>query len=90
MNRAGNVYGRSWFPGTASTGGPSETQERVRTLVLGAPAPVGQVAGGDDEVRAARAPASEGERVGDLGILACPGVEIGNMEDACGHERMRL
>ena len=41
--------GMSWFPGTASSGGPSAAQERGRLLVLGAPAAVREVAARDDE-----------------------------------------
>ena len=89
VNRAGKVYGRSWFPGTASTGAPSERRKPGRVLVLLAPAPVRQVAGRDDE-RRPDSPYQRGERRLDLGSLACTRVEIGYMEEACRHDRMRL
>ena len=49
VKRAGNVYGRSWFPGTASTGGPSERRKPAARSCCVAAAPVGQVARRDDQ-----------------------------------------
>ena len=89
MKRAGNVYGRSWLPGTASTGSAERAQEPRGPLVLVPPAAVGQIARGDDELRIE--PLDErGERRLDLRILACTRVKIGYMKDAYRHDRMRL
>ena len=89
MNRAGKVYGRSWFPGTARTGAPKRAEEPRRVLVLLAPAAIREVAGGDDERRLDPAHES-GQRRLDLGILVCTRMKIGYMEEACRHDRMRL
>ena len=61
----------------------------VGALVLAAPAAVGQVARSDDEI-GLHLPGEAPERFLDPRILACTRVEVGNMQDACGHERMRL
>ena len=58
-------------------------------LVLAAAAAVGQVARRDDEI-GPHLLGEPPERVLDPRILACTRVEIGNMQDACSHERMRL
>jgi hypothetical protein len=57
--------------------------------VLSAPAAVGQVAGGDDELGSE--PLHE-RRQGrhDLRILVCTRVKIGYVEEAHRHDRMRL
>jgi hypothetical protein len=57
--------------------------------VLVAPAAVRQVARGDDDLRS-HAGREADERFLDLRLLACTHVEVGNMQDACGHERMRV
>ena len=58
-------------------------------FVLLAGSPMGEVARGDDQFRAD--PADEGaQRLLDLQILVCTRVEIGYMEEACRHDRMRL
>jgi hypothetical protein len=58
-------------------------------LMLLPPPAVRQVARRDDERRLD--PAHEGgERRLDLGSLVCTRVEIGYMEEACRHDRMRL
>jgi hypothetical protein len=58
-------------------------------LVLLAGAAVGEIARGDDQFRAD--PADEGgQRPLDLQILTCTRMEIGYMEEACRHDRMRL
>ena len=64
-------------------------QQSARALVLGAAAAVREVAGRDDEL--GRDPVDEcRQRLLDLRVLVCTRVEIGNMQDPCGHERMRL
>ena len=89
VKRAGNVYGRSWLPGTASTGVPNERRNTARPLVLLAAPAIREVAGGDDDVR--RDPVDQrGEGVLDLVILTCTRVKIGYMEDPRRHDRMRL
>ena len=80
----------SWLPGTATTGAAERAQERRRPVVLLAPAPVGQVAGRDDQfgldsLRAERASASLENRV-----VARPEMQIRNVEDARIHRRSRL
>ena len=58
-------------------------------LVLLAAAAVGEVAGRDDQLRLQ--PFDErGEGLLDRGILRCTRVEIGYMEEAPRHDRMRL
>ena len=58
-------------------------------LVLLAGAPVGEIARGDDQLRAD--PTDEGgQGLLDLKILTCTRVKIGYMEEACRHDRMRL
>ena len=89
VKRAGNVYGRSWFPGTASTGGAERAEEPRRPLVLVARAPVREIARGNDQLRPD--PQHEGlQRLLDLRLLLCTRVQIGYMEEACRHDRMRL
>ena len=70
--------------------GDAERAEKpVRALVLGAAAPIGQIAGRDDEL--GRRPLDErGERTLDLRVLALAHMEVGDVEDACDHDRMRL
>jgi hypothetical protein len=64
-------------------------EEAVGPLVLVSAPAVGEVAGGDDQLRAeARGESSQCllYRV----LIARTRVEVGNMQDACSHERMRL
>jgi hypothetical protein len=61
----------------------------MRALVLAAAAAVGQVAGGEDGLGGDSA-GEAGERLLDLRVFVCTDVEIGNVQDACGHERMRV
>ena len=57
-------------------------------MLVAAPA-MGEVAGGDNDVR--RDPFDQRcEGVLDFAILACTRVKIGYMEDPCRHNRMRL
>jgi hypothetical protein len=64
-------------------------EERVRPFVL-APAPaVGQVAGRDEDL-GAHVRGQADERRSDLRVLTCTHVEIGDMQDACDHERMSV
>jgi hypothetical protein len=58
-------------------------------LVLVAPAPVREVARRDYECRV-DSPYEGGERRFDLRSLVCTRMEIGYMEEACRHDRMRL
>jgi hypothetical protein len=68
---------------------PERPEEPGGVLVLVAASAVREIAGGDDEL--GPDPLDEGgERLLDLGILACTRVEIGYMEEACRHDRMRL
>ena len=65
------------------------TEEPRRLLVLPAPPSVREVAGGDDHLRPH--PAYErGQRLLDVRRLLCTRMEIGYMEEACRHDRMRL
>jgi len=64
-------------------------EEPVRALELCAPAPVAEIAGRDDEL-GLHALDERGHGRLDVRVLASAGVEIGNVEDACAHERMRL
>jgi len=59
----------------------------MRAAVLGRPPAVGEIPGRDDDLRADLLDQPR-ERLRDLGILTCTRVQVGNMEDACGHERM--
>jgi hypothetical protein len=70
-------------------GRPEGAKEVARPLVLAPASAIGQIAGGDDDL-GAHLSGEPDERCLDLRVLACTDVEIGNMEDACGHERMRL
>jgi hypothetical protein len=55
-----------------------------------APAPaVGQVAGRDDHF-GPHLPGEPDERRLDMRVLTCTHVKIGDMQDACDHERMRV
>jgi hypothetical protein len=56
-------------------------------LVLAATTAVRQVAGDDHELRL-DAQGEPCERILYLGVLTCTHVKIGNMQDACGHERI--
>jgi hypothetical protein len=58
-------------------------------LVLVSAAAVREVAGGHDQL-GADPPDEGGEGLLDLRILVCTRVEIGYMEEACRHDRMRL
>ena len=89
MKRAGNVYGMSWFPGTASTGAPEGAEEPGGPLVLVAAAAVGEIAGRDDQLRL-EALDEPRERPLDRGVLRCTRVQVGYMEEAPRHDRMRL
>jgi hypothetical protein len=50
---------------------------------------MGEVARGDDQLRLYLLD-QPGERRLDLAVLACARVQVGKVEDACSHERMRL
>ena len=64
-------------------------QQFCRPLVLRPASPVGEVAGGDDELRLD--PFHElREGALDLRLLACTCVQVGDMEEARGHDRSRL
>jgi hypothetical protein len=65
------------------------TKEPGGVLVLLAGSPVGEIARGDDQVWA-DPPDEGGQRLLDLQILTCTRMEIGYMEEACRHDRMRL
>src|SRR5581483_12397818 len=68
---------------------PEPHQERMRTFVLVAAAPVGEVTGRDDERR--RRPLDElGERRLDHRLLAGARVQVGDMNEAGWHSRVRL
>jgi hypothetical protein len=75
--------------GDGEYGNTEGGEEPVGPLVLVAPAPVRQVARSDDDLRR-HAGCEPDERLLDVRVLACAYVEIGNMQDACGHERMRV
>jgi hypothetical protein len=64
-------------------------EEPVRALELCATAPVAEIAGCDDEL-GLHALDERGHGRLDVRVLAYTGMEIGNVEDACAHERMRL
>ena len=69
--------------------GAERPQKQGCLLVLLAPAPVGEIARGDDQRRPD--PSHEGgERRLDFGSLVCTRMEIGYMEEARRHDRMRL
>ena len=87
-NRAG-VYGRSWLPGTASTGGPSERSRLAARSSCSPAAAMREIAGRDDELRLE--PLDEPrERLLDVPLLMCTHVEVGNMEEPRVHNRTRL
>jgi hypothetical protein len=64
-------------------------QDTGGALVLVAPAAIREVARRDDQLGTHPADESR-ERVGDVRILTCTDMEIGHMEEACRHDRMRL
>jgi hypothetical protein len=64
-------------------------QEPGGVLVLLAGSPVREIARGDDQFRA-DPPNEGGQGLLDFQILTCTRVEIGYMEEACRHDRMRL
>jgi hypothetical protein len=72
----------SWLPGIATTGLPNERRKRAARAVR-------QVARGDDELGLDVLDQAR-ERLLDFGILACTRVQIGYMEEAPRHDRMRL
>jgi hypothetical protein len=57
--------------------------------VLLAAAPVGEIAGGDDQLRLEPLD-QRGQGVLDRGVLRCTRVQVGYMEEAPRHDRMRL
>jgi hypothetical protein len=66
-----------------------QREEAVRPFVLLARPAVGEVAGRDDQLRIDPLDEpSQGRR--HLRLLTCTGVEIGYVQDAGGHDRMRL
>ncbi len=70
-------------------GRPEGAEESGRPLVLVSPATVGQVARGHDHF--GLDPLDQGRQGSlDRGILACTRVQIGYMEEATRHDRMRL
>ena len=58
-------------------------------FVLVTSAPVRKVTGGNDQL-GLHLLDEPGQRGFDPALLTCTRVEIGKMEDACKHERMRL
>ncbi len=68
---------------------PERAEKQGRPLVLFAAPTMGEVAGGDDDVRHDLFDKC-GEGLLDLAILTCTRVKIGYMEDPCRHNRMRL
>ena len=81
MNRAGNVYGMSWLPGTATTGGAEAAQERGRPLVLLAAPAVGEIAAGDDQLRPQPLDQRARARASTSGLLAGADVQVGDVEN---------
>ncbi len=61
----------------------------MRALELRAAAAVAEIAGCDHELGLHPLDQRGHGRL-DVRVLAYTGVEIGNVEDACAHERMRL
>lgn len=61
----------------------------MRPLVLVPSAPVRKVTGGDDQFGLHALEEPSQRRLDPL-VLACTRVEIGKVEDACRHGRMRL
>jgi hypothetical protein len=68
---------------------PEGDEERVRALVLLAPAPIGEIARRHDQFRL-RALDQLGKRRLDLPILVGARVEVADMQDVYAHGRMRL
>jgi hypothetical protein len=69
-----------WSERAQQLGGPVE---------LSAATPVGKIAGSHDEL--GLEPLDEArESAFDLRLLVCTGVQIGNMEEPCVHNRTRL
>ena len=64
-------------------------EKGVRALVLGAPAAVRQITGGDDQFRC-HLLYQGGYGFFDLPILTRARMEVGEMEDSCGHGRLRV
>jgi hypothetical protein len=75
--------------GDGEHGRSERTKEPRRSFVLVAPPAICEVAGGDDHIWADTVD-ERSECVLHLRILACTDVEIGYMEEACRHNRMRL
>ena len=70
-------------------GRAERAEEPCRSLVLVPSAPVREIARGNDQFRPD--PQDEGpQRLLDLRLLVCTDVQIGYMEEACRHDRMRL
>jgi hypothetical protein len=77
------------IPGDREHRSAQRTQEMGGPLVLLAAPPVGQVARRDDQL--GRHPFDEGgQGVLDRRILRCTRVQVGYMEEAPRHDRMRL
>jgi len=68
---------------------PERTEDLRCALVLVAPTAICEVAGGDDHIWSDTVDERR-ERALDLRILTCTDVEIGYMEEAPRHDRMRL
>ncbi len=92
VNRAGNVHGMSWFPGTTSSGVSQLPQEGRSGLVLFRATEVRQVAGRDHELRVdvlhEGANRSSGREI--VASAARANMEVGHVEDARSHRRRRL
>jgi hypothetical protein len=64
-------------------------EEFVGVLVLVPSAAMRKVTGGDDQFRL-HSLDEPGQRRFNTTVLTCTRMEVGKMEDACRHERMRL
>ncbi len=89
VKRAGTVYGMSWFPGTARKGSP-RPRSRSAAVSISASRPRcarSPVATSSVGCRSAISSPSAAERLPGLSVAH---VQIGEVENACGHRRRRL
>ena len=79
----------SWFPGTATTGGPSPRRKAAARSCCVAPAAVRQIAGRDDQL-GLRLRHERADRLVERGVVARAEMEIREVQDARNHRRSRL
>ena len=89
VNRAGTVYGDVVVPWDYKQGSGETVEHGLRLFELGRAATVREVAACDDE-RRRQLEAGCHQRVVHIGLAVDAAMEVGDMDCACGHRRVRL